>query len=100
VAKESNTILDKPIYIPMTWALAILGSWLMSFFCAGLWVASVSGKVDAQGLAGDESEARIGVIEKDIGTIRIAQERTNTILAIQFPNAATKAKLQEPSTSE
>jgi hypothetical protein len=73
--------LRAPIHVPIGWLVAIIGASstaVLTAFSIGFWVAALSAQVQAN------KEASTGVPERLV--------RVETILEIQFPNAAAQAR--------
>jgi hypothetical protein len=71
IGKESK------LMVPVEWAVAIVGSFVLTVFAIGAWCASISFKLDATAA----ESAKVSLVENRL-------TRIETILTVQFPNAA------------
>lgn len=100
VPKDSSDTmtLNKPILVPVEWLIGILGSGLFGAFCIGVWVAGISGDVSGHTEEIGTNKRKIKSVEKDVMALKLNLERTVTILALKFPDAATEAAKRVPAT--
>lgn len=77
--------LQAPVWVPFGWLVAIIGaaaSALGGVFLVGVWVASITAQVSAQG-------EEIAELKQDDLPARLV--RVETILDVTFPNQAKEA---------
>lgn len=65
------------LLVPIEWAIAILGSFVLTIFAIGAWAASISFRLDATAA----ESAKVSLVETRL-------TRIETILTVQFPYAA------------